>query len=133
MIYLIFATMLAAAAEPAAGGERAEPRDPQNYTPWLAEQEIRPGDRWARVRLDIDARGRPTRCRIAETNVRRGDLRFYMCNAFMGGAFVTEPAMENGVAVPGTIERLVVLPGRNSRREHERARREHRARERAAD
>ena len=81
----------------------------------------------------IDARGRPTRCRIAETNVRRGDLRFYMCNAFMGGAFETEPAMENGVAVPGTIERLVVLPGRNSRREHERARREHRARERAAD
>ena len=111
----------------------SQPRDPENYEPWLAEQGIRPGDKWARVLLDLDARGRPLRCRIAATNIRNRTQRFYFCNAFMGGAFQTEPVRENGVAVPGTIERVLVMPGRNSRGAHERARREQRARDRQRD
>ena len=123
---------LAAAASPAFAQEAERPRDPQNYEPWLAEQQVRPGDKWARVQLDLDARGRPLRCRIVASNIRRGqnNMRFYVCNAFMGGGFETAPVMRDGVAVPGTIERFIVIPGRNSRDEYQRARREHRARQR---
>ena len=128
---LLLAASPLSAEEPA--HSPSQPRDPENYEPWLAEQGIRPGDKWARVLLDLDARGRPLRCRIAATNIRNRTQRFYFCNAFMGGAFQTEPVRENGVAVPGTIERVLVMPGRNSRGAHERARREQRARERQRD
>lgn len=129
---LLLAVSPLAAQQPAHTPDN--PRDPENYEPWLAEQGILPGDKWARVRLDLDARGRPLRCRIAATNIRNRTQRFYFCNAFMGGAFQTEPVRDaNGAAVPGTIERVLVMPGRNSRDAHERARREQRARERERD
>jgi len=127
----MFEIMLAfsLAAAPAAP-EPPRPRDPENYEPWMAEQQIRPGDRWARVRLDLDSRGRVLRCRVAASNERNSERRFWMCNAFMGGAFQTAPVMRDGVAVPGTVERFVVLPGRNSRDIYERERRRERARQR---
>lgn len=121
------------AAVPAAAQDSAQPRDPENYEPWLAEHDIQPGDRWARVQLDLDERGRPLECRIAETNIprrRNNNMRFWVCQAFMGGAYETSPVMRDGVAVPGTVERVFVMPGRNSRDDRERSRRQYRREQR---
>jgi len=123
----------AAGTGPPKSGDAARPRDPENYEPWGGEQEIRPGDLWYRVRIDIDRRGHATNCRMTATNDRNRDRRFWTCRAFLNGAFETAPIMRDGVAVPGSIERLVVMPGRNSRDIYERERRADRARRRAAE
>ena len=112
--------------------EPAAPRDPQNDMPWPAGREIRPGDQWARVLLDLDEHGWPERCRIARTNIRYNrTLRFHICQGFMGGIYRTEPVRQNGVAVRGTVERTIFLPGRASRQAYEQARRRQRAERRA--
>lgn len=108
----------------------AQPRDREDYAPWLAEQEIRPGDRWYRVLIDIDTHGRATRCRIRASNDRNNDRRFWMCRAFLNGGFQTAPVMRDGVAVPGAVERTAIMPGRNSRDRYERARRDYRRQQR---
>ena len=37
------------------------------------------GDRWAWVYIDVDENGRPTQCRMGETNIRESELRFFAC------------------------------------------------------
>ena len=97
------------------------PRAPGQAYPW-SSQELRKDDTWGRFRIHLDAKGRPTDCRLLEGNAR-GDTRFFMCRALIAqGAF--EPQMENGVAVAGSVERTLVLAGRTTRREEARARKE---------
>lgn len=126
MFEIMLAAALAAAPATPATPETPRPRDPQNYEPWLADQELRPGDRWYRMVIDIDRHGRATRCRIRASNDRSRDRRFWTCRAFLNGAFETAPIMRDGVAVAGTIERTVVMPGRNSVDIYERERRNRR-------
>jgi hypothetical protein len=72
---------------------------------------ILPGDQWARLRLDVDKKGRPTRCGIIATNIRNKERRFWACQAFMSDWHI-EPIMKDGVAVPGTVTRMFVLIGK---------------------
>jgi hypothetical protein len=109
---LLIAT--AAAAEPPAK------REPGASEPWQEGMPLMSGDRWARLRIDVDGRGRPLKCRIAATNLSEG-LRFYACQAFLRD-WHTEPLTRNGVAVPGTVERTLMMPGPARRRLEAKAR-----------
>ena len=50
------------------------------HYPWLIA-ELMAGDRYADIYLDIDAHGRPLKCRIGRNNFTRDDDRFFVCNA----------------------------------------------------
>jgi hypothetical protein len=78
------------------------------------------GDRWARLLIEIDSRGRPLKCRIAATNLSES-MRFYACRAMLRDWRV-EPLTRNGVAVPGTMQRTLMMPGPARRRLEEKAR-----------
>jgi hypothetical protein len=50
-------------------------------------------------------------------------MRFFMCRALMAQGEFT-PAIENGVPVPSSVDSLFRLPGRTSKREEARARKD---------
>lgn len=110
--------LLAAASAPAA--EPSPKREPGALEPWQEGMPLMSGDRWARLRIDVDAKGRPLKCRIAATNLS-DSLRFYACQAFLRD-WHTEPLTRNGVAVPGTVERTLMMPGPTRRRLEAKAR-----------
>lgn len=110
--------MVTAASTPAA--EPAPKREPGALEPWQEGMPLMSGDRWARLRIDVDAKGRPLKCRIAATNLSES-MRFYACQAFLRD-WHTEPLMRNGVAVAGTVERTLMMPGPARRRLEEKAR-----------
>src|SRR5688500_17341515 len=85
MKYLLAAWVALAAASFAEVGTAKAPCPPGASTghyPWLIP-ELMTGDRHADVYLDIDAQGRPLRCRMGRNNFTRDDDRFFVCNAFM--------------------------------------------------
>ena len=96
-------------AAPAVAEAPAPKKEPGTSEPWQEGMPLMSGDRWARLRIDIDARGRPLKCRIAVTNLSES-MRFYACRAFLRD-WHTEPLMKDGVAVPGTVERTLMMPG----------------------
>jgi hypothetical protein len=96
-------------------------RFPGQAYPWSSE-ELRKDDTWGKFRIPLDAKGRPTDCRWLAGNAK-GDMRFFMCRALIAqGEF--KPGMENGVPVPSSVDRLLRLPGRTSKREEAKARKE---------
>ena len=119
MRLIVTALLLLAAAEP------SPKREPGALEPWQEGMPLMSGDRWARLHIDVDARGRPLKCRIAATNLSES-MRFYACQAFLRD-WRTEPLTRNGVAVPGTVERTLMLPGPARRRLEEKARKRWRA------
>jgi hypothetical protein len=110
--------LLAAAAAPAA--EPSAKREPGALEPWQEGMPPMSGDRWARLLIDVDVKGRPLKCRIAATNLSES-LRFYACQAFLRDWRI-DPLMKGGVAVPGTVERTLMMPGPTRRRLEEKAR-----------
>jgi hypothetical protein len=70
--------------------------------------ELRPGEQWMTVRMYLDKNGRPDKCRTIETNITSKDKRFWICQTMMH-QWHTEPIMENGVAVKGSVVRRFVL------------------------
>ena len=106
LILMGFATQAAAQKKPfVEPGTQPGPSDPK-YT-----DGILPGDQWAVMRINVDERGQPTRCGIAKTNIRSKETRYWMCQAMLSDWHI-EPIMRDGVAVPGTVTRRVVMPGR---------------------
>jgi hypothetical protein len=79
-----------------------------------------PGDFWADMLIDLDAKGKPLRCRIAKSNLKN-ELGFWFCNAMMKDGAYT-PVMQDGVAVPGTVRRHMRMPGKRGRQADEAAR-----------
>ena len=71
----------------------------------------RPDDRWADLVLEVDKRGRPTKCRVARSNIRKSEMRFWVCQAFMSD-WRTEPKIVDGKAVPQTVRRRTILQGK---------------------
>ncbi|TGX52564.1 hypothetical protein E5A73_12970 [Sphingomonas gei] len=72
-----------------------------------------PGDFWADMLIDLDAKGKPLRCRIAKGNLKN-ELGFWFCNAMMkDGEY--EPVLQDGVAVTGTVKRQMRMPGKRRR------------------
>jgi hypothetical protein len=110
--------LLTAAATPAA--EPSPKREAGAPEPWQEGMPLMSGDRWARLHIDVDAKGRPLKCRIAATNLSES-MRFYACQAFLRDWHV-EPLVKDGVAVPGRVERTLMLPGPARRRLEEKAR-----------
>lgn len=117
---LVVSALLLLAAAPAPAAEPAAKREPGALEPWQEGMPLMSGDRWARLRIDVDARGRPLKCRIAATNLSES-MRFYACRAFLRD-WRTDPLTRNGVAVPGTVERTLMLPGPTRRRLEAKAR-----------
>jgi hypothetical protein len=116
----IVSALLLLAAVPVSAAEPAPKCEAGALEPWQEGMPLMSGDRWARLRIDVDSKGRPLKCRIAATNLSES-LRFYACRAFLRD-WRTEPLIRNGVAVPGTVERTLMLPGPTRRRLEAKAR-----------
>ena len=110
----IIAALLIVTAAAAPAAEPPAKREPGAAEPWQEGMPLMSGDRWARLRIDVDSRGRPLKCRIAATNLS-DSMRFYACQAFLRD-WRTDPLTRNGVAVPGTVERTLMMPGPTRRR-----------------
>ena len=66
----------------------------------------KPGERWALLRIDVDAKGRPVRCRIKETNLYRSS-RFWACHGYMKN-WRTQRLTDAGR--PTTVEQMYIVP-----------------------
>jgi hypothetical protein len=96
----------------AAADKACPPHRPGQAYPWQSA-EVMPGDEWADLYIDLDAKGRPTNCRIGKHKLNK-ESGFWMCRAMTAqGQF--EPVMKDGVAVPGTVTRHFFLAGRKHR------------------
>jgi hypothetical protein len=120
MRLIVSALLLLLAAAPASAEAPAARREPGALEPWQEGMPLMSGDRWARLRIEVDAKGRPLKCRVAASNLSES-LRFYACQAFLRD-WRTEPLIRNGVAVPGTVVRTLMMPGPTRRRLEEKAR-----------
>lgn len=78
------------------------------------------GDRWADVSIDIDARGRPLRCRMGKNNLE-SDMGFWVCRSMMSNAKF-EQVKKDGVLVGNTVKSSFLLIGRKHREADEVAR-----------
>ena len=107
-------------AVPALAQTPAPKKEPGASEPWQQGMPLMSGDRWARLLIDVDSRGRPLKCRIAATNLS-DSMRFYACRAMLRDWRI-EPIVRNGVAVPGTVERTLMMPGPARRRLEAKAR-----------
>ena len=97
---------------PAAAQDHCPVLKPGDSYPWQTTEHM-PGDFWADLLIDLDAKGRPIRCRIAAGNLKN-ELGFWFCNAMMkDGQY--EPILKDGVAVPGTVKRHMTMPGKRHR------------------
>jgi hypothetical protein len=117
---LLMSALLLVAAAPAMAQGRAAPKEPGASEPWQQGMPLMSGDRWARLLIDVDAKGRPLKCRIAATNLS-DSLRFYACQAMLRDWHI-EPLTRNGLAVPRTVERTLMMPGPTRRRLEQKAR-----------
>ena len=117
---LVVSVVLLLIAAPALAEEPSAKREPGVSEPWQEGMPLMSGDRWARLRIDIDAKGRPLKCRVAASNLS-DSMRFYACRAFLRD-WHTEPLTRDGVAVPGTVTRMLMMPGPARRRLEARAR-----------
>jgi len=110
---LLLAALAAAAAPPKK--PFVEPGTRPNPEEVAGEPEgARPDDKFADVRLEVDSKGRPTRCTIVKTSIRDPMTRIQICNSFMVDWHV-EPRIENGAPVPQVLMRHVVLRGKRHR------------------
>ena len=93
--------------------------EPGQFYPWQTS-EVMPGDEWAELHVDLDAKGRPKNCRVGK-NKLKPESGYYMCRAMMAQANY-EPIVKDGVAVEGTVTRNFFMAGRAHRRAEEVAR-----------
>jgi hypothetical protein len=83
----------------------------QSY-PWQTDETMA-GDFWAEMLIDLDAKAKPLRCRIAKGNFKN-ELGFWACNALMrDGQY--EPVTQDGIAVAGTVKRHMRILGKRHR------------------
>jgi hypothetical protein len=122
-----FATALLIAGAPASAEEPKSFKEPGALEPWQ-EGDIQPGDRWMKMRIDVNERGLPVKCSVIESNIGRKDTRFWLCNAMMS-QWRTEPIMKDGVAAKASVERMFLIPGRTRARSWEKARKEAKGRQ----
>jgi hypothetical protein len=112
---LILAALAALAAAAPPKKPFVEPGTRPNPEEVAGEPEgARPDDKFADVRLEVDAKGRPTRCTIVKTSIRDPMTRIQICNSFMVDWHL-EPRIENGAAIPQTVMRHVVMRGKRHR------------------
>lgn len=94
---------------------------PGELYPWQ-KGPMSSGDRYAEMEVDIDASGKPLKCRIFKSNVD-SETRLFMCQAVLAqGRY--DPVMKDGAAVPGTVKTTMVMAGPRSRQRAAKARKE---------
>ncbi len=89
-------------------------REPVATTP-MVNTPLRADDQYARIRLDVDAHGYPTKCVITSTNIRDPEMRLRICLGFTNEVRVT-PILKDGRPVAGSVERMYVRPGPTTRK-----------------
>ena len=113
MKYMMFLLALACVA-PADAQEPEPKKEPGQLEPWQNAETLRPGDRWADIRLKVDKAGRAIDCDVVRSNIKKPEMRFWVCRAFTQD-WKGEPIMENGVPVEGYVHRKFIMPGRATR------------------
>jgi hypothetical protein len=111
---LLFLLMAASPHEAAAPeqtvvveGERPQP-PPGAGVPVLRR------DRWATVRVALDRRGIPLGCRVVASNLRRIEDRWRACHQIKLD-FATREGAAEGLSLPATVERTLVVRSMKSR------------------
>lgn len=118
--WMIAGCALLSSAAVSAADSCPEFRPGQAY-PWQ-KGELMPGDQWAYLLVDLDAKGRPKDCRVGKHKYKP-EMGFWFCRAVLAqGGF--EPIMKDGVAVEGTVTRFISMPGRQRQRAEEAARKQ---------
>lgn len=122
---LLLGLLLLATAPASAAPEEAKgaSREPGSLEPWQNVDEIRPGDRWMKIRMDVDKKGRPLKCRVLSSNIRSSEQRFWMCNAMMS-QWQVRPVMKDGVPIATSVERMMIMPGRATSEEWRKAKKQ---------
>ena len=122
MIKSFVAAIAALASAGAAAASDCPTFRPGQAYPWQTSEKLMPGDQWAWLFIDLDAKGKPTGCKVGEHKYQP-ETGFWMCRAMMAsGEF--EPVMKDGVAVEGTVKRFMTLPGRQRQRAEQAARKQ---------
>ncbi len=70
----------------------------------------RPDDKYADVRIEVDKKGRPTRCQIVRSNIPDPYTRLQMCQSYMEDWHI-EPLVQDGKPVPQVVMRHTILQG----------------------
>ena len=109
-------TLLSSTALAQSGTERRRLR--QLPVPAEVAGDFYPGDRWARVELELDALGAATSCRVLQSNETNRQQLWYLCRAFQA-SYRGEPLPEGADATtPRRIQRVSTLHGRLHDRVH---------------
>ncbi|WP_310466915.1 hypothetical protein [Sphingomonas sp.] len=115
----VLVVLIAAGAAPAPAKQPCPDRKPGDAYPWSIQQQMS-GDQWAKMNIDVDAKGQVTDCRVIASNVD-AETRFFMCRAIRHG-FEPDPPAEGAAPGPRTVQTSLVMPGRQRRRAEEAAR-----------
>ena len=98
-------------------------RKPGQAYPWQKADGLLPDDEWAYLYIDLDAKGRPTNCRVGKHKYKP-ETGFFMCRAMMAqGQF--EPVLRDGVPVAGTVTRFFTMAGRTRQKADKLARKQY--------
>jgi hypothetical protein len=88
-------------AQGAAAAPSCPVLEPGAPYPWQSTA-IMTGDKWADLSIDVNAQGRPIRCRLGRNNLE-SDMGFWVCRSMMSDAKF--PAFKkSGVLVDGTLK-----------------------------
>ena len=113
---MLIAALLSSAASAQSGTERRRLR--QGPVPTEVAGDFYPGDRWARIELELDAQGAATSCRVIESNETNRQQLWYLCRAFQS-SYRGEPLPEGAAATPPRrVQRVSMLHGRLHDRVH---------------
>lgn len=99
-------------SSPLAASTPCPPHKAGEAYPWEVK-DLMDGDHWADVAIDVDAKGKPTGCKVVKGNLESDD-GFFVCRSMTAqGEF--DPVMKDGAAVAGTIQTHMVLQGMRHR------------------
>lgn len=113
-IALAVALLAGQAADGGSANHAAAP-EPGQTQDWERSVPLMPGDQYGTVILSIDRKGRPLECGLKDTNIKDREQIYNICQAFEQ-QWHTQPLMKDGVATAGTVERHLVMRGREGSR-----------------
>jgi hypothetical protein len=111
-ILLVLAAVTGAAAA-AAQDKKPFVEPGTRREPWETAGEpqgARPDDKYADIRIEVDKKGRPTRCQVIRSNVRDALTKLQMCQSYMEDWHI-QPLIQDGKAVPQVVMRHTILHG----------------------
>ncbi|MEO7634635.1 MAG: hypothetical protein ABIS38_03180 [Sphingomicrobium sp.] len=106
-ILLAIAAAISLAAPAAAQQSRCPTWEAGTRYPWQST-EIMAGDRFAWIRLEVDRRGYPIRCRVAKNNYPDAESRVWLCKQYYEEWRGPRAAASD--AKVRTLERLSLIP-----------------------